>query len=371
MELSRRSVALYGRFSAGHRERFKREIASRGGAVVRDLTRRSDLLVVGALATALIDSGALMQRVRAARERHIPVLGERGFAAALAGVVGDKPTLPLARALASVPLTADDAQLLAAFDLIALEGENCRFADAGTIRAAGELAGKLRSRADIVRILARAQEQAPEGRHRIVLMPTGQAALEWEDGLTTLEGQGFLPLDMHEPTIDDLFEEAEIKDAEGDREAAARLYETCTQADRSDAIAPFNLGNIRLAQGRFDEAARAYARALTRDAGFIEARYNLALANEELGKNDQAIADLRRILALDPGHGDALFNLAQMLLKVEKIAEAKQAYERYLALDPPADWAAKARRGLAYCTAHLAGAASVPGARPFSGVTGS
>ena len=73
MDLYRRSVALYGRFSPGQRERLVREITQRGGSVVRDLTRRSDMLVVGALAATLIDSGMLDKRLRTAAERGVPV----------------------------------------------------------------------------------------------------------------------------------------------------------------------------------------------------------------------------------------------------------------------------------------------------------
>src|SRR5215475_12802511 len=85
MELRNRSVALYGRFSAGTRERLQREITHLGGVVVRDLTRRSDVFVVGALATALIDSGSLAARIKLAKERCVPVMGERPFAAMLGG----------------------------------------------------------------------------------------------------------------------------------------------------------------------------------------------------------------------------------------------------------------------------------------------
>ncbi|MBL6852408.1 MAG: hypothetical protein ISQ86_03390, partial [Alphaproteobacteria bacterium] len=134
MDLYRRSVALYGRFSPGQRERLTREITQRGGSVVRDLTRRSDHLVVGALATTLIDSGVLGMRLRNAAARSVPVFGERTFATALAGKSADSATLPLATALAPTGLTTEDALLLAAFDLIVVRRENCRFADAAQIR---------------------------------------------------------------------------------------------------------------------------------------------------------------------------------------------------------------------------------------------
>ncbi len=185
MEASHRAVALYGRFSPGVRDRLQHQIVSAGGLVARDLTRRSDAFVVGALAMALIDSGALAGRLRTARKRGVPVHGERAFAAALAGRAKEDPaTLPLATALSQTTLTPDDADILSAFDLIVVSDGNCRFGDAGTIRTAAELLGRGRSVADVV-ILARARDLAPLGRHKIVLTPSGEGALQWQEGLTT------------------------------------------------------------------------------------------------------------------------------------------------------------------------------------------
>jgi tetratricopeptide (TPR) repeat protein len=354
MEARNRAVALYGRFSPGARDRLGRQIVRAGGRVTRDLTGRSDALVVGAQAMRLIDSGALAARLRAARERGIPVQGERSFAAALAGEPTATPaTLALSTALAQGAPTRDDAEILAAFDLIALDGDCCRFGDAGVIRTAGELCGAGRSLADVVRILAHARDLAPLGRHRIVLTPSGEAALQWDDGLTSLEGQGRLPLDENHATLDDLFELAAIAEAEGEADEAARFYDMCRRADRRDAIAPYNLGNIRLAQGAHDEAILAYQQALARDGAFAEARYNLALALEAAGKADAAEAELRRLLDADPAHADAVFNLAQLRMSAGETAAAKALYERYLTLDPPADWAATARKAITLCAAAL------------------
>jgi len=274
-------------------------------------------------------------------------------ARSVSGETRDAVTLPLATVLTPTRLTVADATILSAFDLISLEGNNVRFADAGVIRTAGELHEKRRSLADIVRILSRARDSAPTGRHKLVLTPTGDAALKWESGLTTLEGQGLLPLG-ESASVEDLFEQAELKEAAGEHDEAARLYDVCAYADRSDPIAPFNLGNIRLAEGKHDEAAIAYQRALARDADFVEARYNLALALEASGKQWQAAEELARVLGLEPRHQDAVFNLAQILMRTGNLAEAKLFYERYLDLDPPANWAATARKAITYCSAQLA-----------------
>jgi tetratricopeptide (TPR) repeat protein len=334
----------------------QQEIIRRGGRVARDLTRRSDVLVVGALAATLVDAGALPERLRTARERGLPVRGERAFAAELAGEPAPHDaTLPLTAALSATPLTEDDAAVLAAFDLIAVEGDKCRFGDAGVIRTAGQLLGEGRALGDVVRILTRARDVAPVGRHRIVLTPSGQAALRWDDGLTTLEGQGYLALDEDAASLDDLFEGAALAEANGELDEAARLYDQCGRADRTDAIAPYNYGNIRLGQGAHDQAVIAYQRALARDVDFIEARYNLAQALEAAGKPQAAAVELGRVLEADPTHTDALFNLAQLRMKAGEAGEAKALYERYLALDPPDDWAATARKAIVYCSALIAG----------------
>jgi tetratricopeptide (TPR) repeat protein len=292
---------------------------------------------------------SLTTRLRAARERGLPILGERAFAATLSGEEPPPPaTLPLASALAPTSLTRDDAEILAAFDLIAIEGDSCRFADAGPIRTAGELIAAGRTRADAVRILQRARDLSPRGRHKIVLTPAGEAALQWNDGLTSLEGQGLLAFDDDHESADDLFGAA-LAEAAGDLGEAARLYDLCARADRSDAIAPYNLANIRLEQGAHDQAALAYQQALARDPRFVEARYNLAQALEAAGKVDAAAVELVRVLDADAKHSDALFNLAQLRMQAGELAAAKALYERYLALGPPDDWAATARKAILYC----------------------
>jgi len=350
------AVALYGRFSPGTRDRLQRRIVGGGGQVARDLTRRSDVLVVGSLATPLIDGGALTARLRSARERGVPVAGERSFSAMLSGeAVEASATLPLSTALSQTPLTRDDADILAAFDLIVVTGENCRFGDAATIRTATDLIDRGRSRADVVRILMRARDLSPLGRHKIVLTPSGEAALQWQDGLTTLEGQGYFALDEDQASLDDLFEGAALAEASGDLDEAGRLYDMCSRADRGDAIASFNLANIRLAQGHHDQAVLAYQQALARDPRFVEARYNLAQALEAAGKIDAASLELGRVLDADPRYSDALFNLAQLRMKAGELDAAKALYERYLAQGPPDDWAATARKAIRYCAASLAG----------------
>jgi tetratricopeptide (TPR) repeat protein len=351
MAVTDRSIALYGRFSPGARERLERAVIAAGGAVARDLTRRGQVLVVGALADRLIDSGALVQRLGAAHERGLPVLGERAFAAVLAGEAPQAATtLPLATALADTGLTGGDAEILAAFDLIALADGACRFGDAQVLRTAAGLVAAGASLGQAVRILGEARALAPRGRHKIVLSPSGEAVLEWADGRTTLRGQGVLAFDEANASLEDLFEAAALAESDDDLAEAARLYDLVARVDRKDPIAPYNLGNIRLAQRAFDGAALAYRQALARDPAFIEARYNLAQALEAAARPDAAVAELAAVLAADPTHSDALFNLAQLNMRAGQMSQAKALYERYLALGPPDDWARTARKAIQVCS---------------------
>jgi tetratricopeptide (TPR) repeat protein len=352
MNLKGKSIALYGRFSGGARERLADRIARQGGTVARDLTRRTDTLVVGALAWPLIETGRLWARLSAARARRTPVYGERAFLADLSGEAAEAPTLPL-HAVKAAPLTREAIETLAAFDLVCIASDCCRFGDAQTLKTASDLVANGRSLSEIVKVLTEVRDRAPTGRRKVVLDEHGTAALQWEEGLTRLDGQGVLPLDGRALSVDDLFEAAALAECAGDLTGAEDAYERAARQDRKDAIAPYNLGTVRLEAGRLGEAALAFRQAIARDPAFVEARYNLAAASERLGKPDLAREQLAEALKLDPDYADALFNLAQLELKRGALAEAKMHFERYLSHNPPAEWAEKARRAILYCATAL------------------
>jgi tetratricopeptide (TPR) repeat protein len=262
----------------------------------------------------------------------------------------DQAALPLAVALSRNGLALEDAQLLAAFDLIAVQGGNCRFGDSAVMQRMAGLRQSGCRASQIVDILLEVQDLAPGGRFEVVVGGDGRPGLKWADGDTTLCGQGMLPLDLGGTNIDDLFEAAILADADGRTDEAIRLFDMCARADRKDAISLHNTANIHLRGGRWNEAVLAYRRALARDPELVEARYNLAQALEALGQPDAAAGELAALLEFDAGHPDALFNLAQLRMKAGRLADALPLYERYLQTGPPADWAARARKAIAYCS---------------------
>ena len=86
------------------------------------------------------------------------------------------------------------ADLLCAFDLIALDQDQVRFSDADILSNASELVAEGLEPLEILRALT-ARRAAPTGRHRLAADEHGKPVLAWDDGLTTLSGQGLLPLD--------------------------------------------------------------------------------------------------------------------------------------------------------------------------------
>lgn len=356
MELRARRIALYGRFTPRVRDWLVREIRARGGQAMRDLTRRCDILVIGARADSLIDSGALPGRLADARSWGKLVLSETAFSEAMRSPTAAETPLPLATALSQSDLDVETVDLLAAFDLVRIHRRHCRFADVGAMKAAATLLAEGSTPATAITAMLQSRATSPKGRHRLALDGRGQPALAWGDEMTALDGQRILPLADDGEDIDDVFEAGVLAEAMGDFETAARCFDMCSRADRSDAIAMFNLGNIRLKQQRPAEAAVLYQRALARDPDLTEARYNLARTLEAAGRTSEAVEAYTALLHTDRRHADALFNLGMLHLNQERHRPALHYLDRYLATHPPAEWAANAQRAANYCQRWLAAA---------------
>lgn len=334
-------VALYGRFRYKTRREIARAAEAAGARTSSDLVRQTTLFVVGAGAVNHIATGHLPARLAAAHARGVPVMGEGRFVLALAGQGEPDPTFPLDK----VGQRPDHlVEVLSAFDLIYVKSGHCRFADVGAIRSAITLLAEGHALRDVVAILAE-HRRAPAGRHSLTVADDGTPLLRWDDGVTTLDGQGMLELE-DDISVEERFEAAMEAEAEGDFDLAERLYDACARVDRRDPIAPFNLGNVLVQLGRPKEAAIAYRQAIARDTDFAEAHYNLARLAESVGDETGAETHLRRALAIDGDYADAVFNLAQLRLAKGDRAEARRLFERFIAIGAPPYWLRKARAAL-------------------------
>ena len=340
MEFQGARVALYGRFlthSGGHAVS---ELSKLGGIAERDLTRRTDLLVVGLGALCLVPSGHLLQKLRRAENLKVPVIGETRFWALTRGIEDPAPTFPIDQL--SPPVPDGLLQLLNAFDLISFDRTNCRFSDVSILRDGAQLVENGHEYSSVIRLSLKAKQVSPKGRHRMV-PADNSARLIWDDGETELDGQGLLGL-PDQPTLDEVFEQALLAEAAGDLKVAVRLYELCAQMDRKDAFAPFNLANVLRQLDRNSEAHDRLSQAIARDPKFVDAHYNRALLEEEFSRPEAAIADFRTALKLDPDFEDAMFNLAQVLASRGQAAEASAWFESFIKICDDPDQIKTAKR---------------------------
>ncbi|MEM9342689.1 MAG: tetratricopeptide repeat protein [Pseudomonadota bacterium] len=332
-------VTLFGRFRALPKRKVERLLVERGAKPLRDLTRASTHLVIGEGALRAFD--AVLERLLAAEDRALPAISEGRL---LSGLSGEDPKPATVPTQSVAPVGPELRQLLAAFGLITYRDGCIAFQDAATYKAASGLDQDGMAWPDIVQALLDRRE-APKGRHQVIIGANGRAMLQWEDGVTTLSGQHVLPLDEGDG-LDDVFEQAIEAEGLGDLPQAERLFETCAQMDRRDAVASFNLGNVRRALGDPEGAQLAFRQAIARDPRLAEAHYNLAGVLEEAGNAAAAKSHLRAAHSVDPAYPEALFNLAQLELADENRGEAKVLFERFLSNETNSRLREKAQQAL-------------------------
>jgi tetratricopeptide (TPR) repeat protein len=350
-------ISLIGRLCAPSAV-VAREVAARGGTVQRGLSRQTGVVVVARRSARLLAGGRLQAKLARADRQGVPCIGETAFLRAL----GLLPAAVPAAAAIALDALADKAgldpevvRLLALFDLIEPQGGQCSFRD---LVSAREVARLLREGLDLPAILATAEQVARRGaaqdhpltRLKLVGEGPGQLA-RWIDGaLGELDGQMRLPLPRTDnPSVDELFENAEEAEQASDLALAEALYRRCIALDRDDPIALFNLANVLCAQDR-PAAAKFYLQlAVATDPGLAEAWYNLALLQDAEGDKAAARASFEGAIAADPDYADPLYNLAHLEFEAGAFARARELWQRYLTLDPDSEWSRNARRGLALC----------------------
>jgi tetratricopeptide (TPR) repeat protein len=334
-----------------------REVAARGGTVQRGLSRQTSVVVVARRSARQLAGGRLQAKIAQADRQGAVCVSETTFLRAL-GLLPDAAPVPGAVALDAlaekVGLDPEAVRLLVLFDLIEPCEGQCSFRD---LVSAREVARLLREGLDLPAILATAGQAArrspqdhPLTRLKLVGDGSGQLARRIDGVLGELDGQMRLPLPRADnPSVDELFENAEEAEQAGDLATAEALYRRCIALDRDDPIALFNLANVLCAQDR-GAAAKLYLQlAASLDPGLAEAWYNLALLLDAEGDKGGARQSFERAIAADSDYADPLYNLAHLEFEAGAFARARELWQRYLTLDPDSEWSRKARHGLALC----------------------
>lgn len=77
-------------------------------------------------------------------------------------------------------------------------------------------------------------------------------------------------------------------------------YETAMKLDRSNYLAPYNLGLLYETEGKISRAIRAYKESVDRNRGFPPSRFRLGRLYEKRGWKQRAIEQYARALRIDP-----------------------------------------------------------------------
>jgi len=334
-------------------------VRNKGGAPRRGVTRKTAILVVGALGWPLLADGRPSKSLNLAKSYNIPVASERRFLewAGKAAAVVQAKTYSAAQLSSLSGLPLDVVEQLTVFGLLDRREDHYGFSDLAAARQLAELFDAGVGLSTITRSLHEIRKWLPDAAlSNLRLFPESSDSIlvEHMKSRTDRTGQFMLPVSAARENADELFEQAQAADQAKDAETAERLYRRLMRVDPRDPAAAFNLGNLLRAVGRKTEAEAAYRAATKADGGFAEAWYNLADILDDRGKTDQAERCFAQALKADPNYADALFNLALLHQRRDRLRDAVECWRRYLALDRESAWASRAKQALKYCEMKLA-----------------
>jgi tetratricopeptide (TPR) repeat protein len=81
---------------------------------------------------------------------------------------------------------------------------------------------------------------------------------------------------------------------------AREQYEIAMKLDKSNFIAPYNMGMVYETEGKISDAISAYEKSVDRNRGFPPARFRLGRLYERRGRANEAVAQYARALEIDP-----------------------------------------------------------------------
>src|SRR5579864_8019399 len=89
---------------------------------------------------------------------------------------------------------------------------------------------------------------------------------------------------------------------------AREQYETAMKLDKTNWMAPYNLGMLEESVGRTSSATSAYEKSVDRNRGFPPSRFRLGRMYERRRRNADAIREYSRALEIDPEMRDIRHN---------------------------------------------------------------
>lgn len=127
---------------------------------------------------------------------------------------------------------------------------------------------------------------------------------------------------------------ARMLSSTGDREAAARQWQSVTELQPFAPDALHNLGALYVEMGRAAEAEDLFRRALRLQPDLAEAYAGLALIRLRSGQGEAALTLLHQALAAKPALPEAHNNLAGIYIAMGRVDDALAEWRRAVALKP-------------------------------------
>src|SRR5215813_11627468 len=365
------SVAFTGRLACMSRAEAFDVVRQRGGTPSPAVTKRTQVLIVGALGWPLLDDGRPSNKLSRATEYGIPVVSEGRFLEWIGKAIPDNvQKIYSADQLAALSkMSIGMIRELSQLGLLDERDGRFGFRDLASARQIAKLLNDGVRLSEIIRAVSEIRKWLPDAGLSAVRLHAGALSdvqVEQPSGRTDKYGQFVLAVDNAREDPDDLFDRAHVAEQMGDIAEAERLYRLLMKSDPTDASAPFNLGNMLRAAARTVEAEAAMRAATRANPAFAEAWYNLADLLDDQGSSEAAIECLRKALLVAPGYIDAMFNLALLLQRKGAYAEAADYWRRYLASDRASEWGARARRSLKFCEIQVNSLSCRPGSQADS-----
>ncbi|PRP76921.1 intraflagellar transport protein [Planoprotostelium fungivorum] len=104
------------------------------------------------------------------------------------------------------------------------------------------------------------------------------------------------------------------------------------KADKYNANALVNKGNIYFVKKKLEQAKEMYQNAIDAESDCVEALYNLGLVHKKLDQHDKALLYFNKLQQVIPNHPEVLYQIASNLEGLGKDSDIRAAEDRYKAL---------------------------------------
>ena len=318
-------VYVYGRLRGVTARRIEQSAAAAGLVLTRRPSAADRIVVAqGTVGAAVSDAGELRLALR--RKADARLMSEGQFRSQLGLMTwprGADCAYSEDQITRHSELTVAQLRTLALYDVMRPIERRFSYSDLAAARAVGRLRAAGATFPKIITAaLALEQRGLSLSGVRLTEAPWGELLQISEGALAQIDGQLLLPLDGSNIDVDEAFARAEASEREGDLDSARRWYELAARLDLSDAVIPFNLGNVLDELGRPREAEIAYRQAIQRRPDLADAWFNLGVLQEKMGREAEALSSYEQAFAVEPDYADAMHNAALLLMRKRRFAAA-------------------------------------------------